>query len=113
MKDVLSMNIGGIKCDNPECDYIDMSVNVSEYDKWVNKPCPKCGQNLLTEKDYLYVQFLLKVTNLANEMFPQIDDDAKTVKVNIKMNGSEKMTYDIVNDENSKENDIDTVNIVE
>jgi hypothetical protein len=42
--------IKGIKCDN--CDYADMEVPFSDYTNWINKPCPKCGENLLTQQDY-------------------------------------------------------------
>ena len=46
------VNISGIKCDNPKCDYIDATVKFEEYPEWVNKACPKCGENLLTQEDY-------------------------------------------------------------
>lgn len=42
---------GGIQCDNSDCDYT-ISVNVEDYKDWVNKPCPKCGENLLTQEDF-------------------------------------------------------------
>lgn len=44
------VNIRGIKCDS--CDYNDENVPFSDYPKWVNKPCPECGENLLTQADY-------------------------------------------------------------
>jgi len=46
--------IKGIKCDNPDCDFVDDSVTWDDYDKtvseWLNRPCPKCGTNLLTQE---------------------------------------------------------------
>ena len=44
------LEISGIKCDS--CDYKDSSVQMSDYHNWLNKHCPICGTNLLTESDY-------------------------------------------------------------
>jgi ssDNA-binding Zn-finger/Zn-ribbon topoisomerase 1 len=45
-----------IVCDNPKCDF-KIKNETGEFDEetiqYVNMPCPKCGENLLTEKDYL------------------------------------------------------------
>lgn len=46
----VELTISGIKCDY--CDYRDDSVEFSDYPKWLDKPCPHCGHNLLTETDY-------------------------------------------------------------
>ena len=44
---------GGLKCDNPNCEWHDDSIKVEDYKDWVNVPCPSsCGSNLLTEDDY-------------------------------------------------------------
>jgi len=48
----IELDIHGIKCDNSNCDYSDMSVPVSDYENWINKPCPKCGENLMTQTDF-------------------------------------------------------------
>lgn len=50
MKETLELNITGIKCD--VCDYRDDTVEFKDYPNWLNKPCPKCGNNLLALKDY-------------------------------------------------------------
>jgi len=52
MEDAISFNISGIVCDNTECDFEDYSVLFEEYPAYVNKPCPNCGENLLTQADY-------------------------------------------------------------
>lgn len=83
----MDLNIKGIKCDNPNCDFKDMGVRVEDYDKWLNRPCPKCGADLLTEKDYKTVKHLLKFTKLINKIMPnQSNDDKDVVKgtINIK-----------------------------
>lgn len=61
-----------IVCDNPKCDYKvenptkNAFADISEY---VNKPCPKCGENLLTEKDYYDSLVLLKIVGNINKWF--------------------------------------------
>ena len=44
-------NNGGIKCDNPKCDFLDQDSPDERIAEWLNVPCPKCGENLLTQKD--------------------------------------------------------------
>lgn len=62
----------GIICDNPKCDFKienetkDPKMDCSEY---LNVGCPNCGENLLTEKDYLDYQRLLKIINWMNKWF--------------------------------------------
>ena len=60
--------IGGIKCDNPSCDFRDESVPVEDYKNWLNKPCPICGYNLLTKKDYKSVKRLLSTIKIINKI---------------------------------------------
>lgn len=54
-----------VECDNPRCDFKvknesgDPYVNIDEY---LNVPCPKCGENLLTEEDlHNYTKFIRMV----------------------------------------------------
>ncbi len=62
---------GGIVCDNPTCDYEDNTVLVEDYKDWINKPCPKCGENLLTEQDLIDHNFLMETANLLNGLSPE------------------------------------------
>lgn len=50
MTEPFTLKVHGIKCDH--CPYNDMSVQPEEYDAWLNRPCPDCGENLLTQEDY-------------------------------------------------------------
>ena len=63
---------GGIKCDNPDCDFKDDTVSIENYKDWLNKPCPKCGQNLLTKEDYNTVQQLLSAIDIVNDLPPNL-----------------------------------------
>ena len=51
-ENVFDMEMSGIQCDNHECDYMEENVHQDNYKDWVDKPCPKCGENLLTQADY-------------------------------------------------------------
>ena len=64
----IEMRVGGLVCDNTECDWEDMSIPEEDYPKWVNVSCPKCGENLLTEEDYQNVLLLNAAVSLANGM---------------------------------------------
>jgi hypothetical protein len=66
MENIEILNSGGLKCDNPTCDWQDMTIPVEDYEKWVNQPCPKCGENVLTEQDYDNSQVLLASIALLN-----------------------------------------------
>ena len=66
------VNISGIKCD--ECDYRDDTVRFEDYPKWINKPCPKCKANLLTQKDYDECVQIVNATDVVNSMSPDALD---------------------------------------
>jgi hypothetical protein len=62
---------GGLNCDNPDCDWSDGTIPCSDYEKWVNKPCPECGENLLTEEDFNKTTQLMDAINVINSMTPE------------------------------------------
>lgn len=86
MKEALRLDIKGIKCD--KCDYKDMSVRFEDYKKWLNKPCPKCGANLLTIEDYISTKALIITTNIINKILPKVEDDTEEKHMSIEMNGT-------------------------
>lgn len=61
-----------IVCDNTTCDFKikneggDPNADISQF---VNMPCPKCGDNLLTEKDYKDSLLFMKGVNFINKWF--------------------------------------------
>ena len=61
-----------IVCDNKQCDYKiknptgDPNEDTSGY---LNMPCPNCGENLLTEQDYLQSLKVLRIVNWLNKWF--------------------------------------------
>lgn len=42
----------GLKCDNIKCDWARPDIRQKHHKHWIDKPCPKCGENVLTRKDY-------------------------------------------------------------
>ena len=65
---------GGLKCDNPDCDFSDMSIPTSKYKEYINCPCPKCGANLLTKADYRaskIINGLVRVINFVCYFIPK------------------------------------------
>lgn len=81
--------IGGLKCDNPNCNYRDDSISVEDYPSYVNKPCPLCGCNLLTEADYKSFKKILKTVSLINRIYSFLA--RFSVKKNIQENSEAEM----------------------
>ena len=76
----MSLVSSGLKCDNPTCDWVDETIKIPEYKDWLNKPCPKCGENVLTEEDFENVKTMLLTASIINSMSPeQIAEMAKDV----------------------------------
>jgi DNA-directed RNA polymerase subunit RPC12/RpoP len=50
IRNIIGINISGIKCDY--CDYRKDDVKFEEYENYLHINCPKCGKPLLTENDY-------------------------------------------------------------
>ena len=80
-----------ITCDNKTCDYTipynkDGDTNTLKY---IDMPCPKCGENLLTKEDYLQHEKLMQAVNFINKWFSWLtifqSKDAKehTVSVHV------------------------------
>ena len=72
----VSTRIGGLKCDNPECDYKDETIDSVDYEEHIDKPCPNCGESLLTQDDYDKVvkmqQAIKDLNNLFGDMGKQL-----------------------------------------
>ena len=58
----------GLKCDNENCDFTDKNIKSVDYENWIDAPCPKCGENLLTKEDFVNIRTLEMVVALTNSM---------------------------------------------
>lgn len=76
----MEMNVGGLKCDNPSCDWNDMSISFDEYPNYINYPCPECGDNILKEEDY---QQLLQMQNAVHTLNSMSEEDIQKMLLNL------------------------------
>jgi hypothetical protein len=67
----------GVFCDNEQCNYCDETVELEDMLQWLNKPCPLCGENLLTPEDYnntIKIQAAVDViNNLTKDEMAKLD----------------------------------------
>ena len=93
MAKAITTHIQGIKCDNKDCDYQDMSVSYEDYPKWINKPCPKCGANLLTVHDYKVCQTVMALSKLFGNI--EVPEEKIDTQMNITLDGTDKIDFDV------------------
>jgi hypothetical protein len=62
----IQVSSGGLQCDNPACDWTDPTVKVEEYKDWLNAPCPKCGENVLTKEDLTNTLMMRSIVSMIN-----------------------------------------------
>lgn len=94
--------IKGLKCDNPACSWRDEGITFEEYAHWLNRPCPLCGQNVLTDADYDTAQFLMKICrhpvirflNRLAACFPK-----KHYRTDLGMDGTGKVKFTKISEE--------------
>ena len=89
-----SLKIEGLKCDNIDCSYEDNTVTLNQYESYLNKPCPECSSNLLTEADLKSVKIMIALAN--NPVVKAIDKicgllGSKEETLEVEMNGSGKV----------------------
>jgi len=46
----MPINISGLKCDN--CEWRNDTIQFEDYPANIGKPCPHCGNNLLTQQEF-------------------------------------------------------------
>ena len=72
-----------IKCDVPECDWREGGVKPIEADSWLDKPCPKCGANLMTAEDLKRMKDVITMSDVLSELLGDWPENADMVKVKI------------------------------
>jgi hypothetical protein len=63
------IQIEGLKCDAPGCDYEQDYPTSDAYRNWIGMPCPKCGANLLTEADVKTFERIERFARILNIIF--------------------------------------------
>lgn len=67
--------IKGLKCDNPNCYYVDPDILREQYESYIGYPCPKCGWSLLTQESYdKLLKLEDKMNFLAKMLGTQVQD---------------------------------------
>lgn len=96
MKDSMNLVGCGLKCDNPSCDFVDISIVIEDYDNWLNVPCPKCGTNLLTKEDLDAVKKIIALSKLvqASEYVNKGVDGEATLHFNFDGTGNVEMSIE-------------------
>ena len=73
MENIVNEQQHTVMCDNPNCDYKVINqtgqVDLEDLKKYINQPCPKCGENLLTQEDYDTTRRMLKMIGRINKYF--------------------------------------------
>lgn len=109
MEAIKIKNLGGLKCDKPGCGYRNEDIPVKEYPEWINKPCPLCGSNLLTEADYKSFMRVLSVINFINSLFSHLPKPLQKrleaegeAEATVNFNGSGQAFIEIADSEQKK-----------
>ena len=68
MENNLEIIENGLQCDNKNCDWKDTTITFETYGDWLNKPCPKCGENVLTEEDFKNAEVIRISYQLINSL---------------------------------------------
>ena len=81
-KKYVQCNVGYVKCDAKGCDYKTTDVCNDTLAAFLNKPCPDCGENLLTEEDFQNFKSQLQLQDLMNSVIdnvaPMTSDEIET-----------------------------------
>lgn len=104
----MELRSNGVQCDNPKCDFKDESVGFDRVIEYLNKPCPKCGANLLTEEDYLNLQIAIATFNLIKANNPEVatlDRNKPYYKIEVETHKKIKLGEPILINDKKTENE--------
>lgn len=68
----MGIEIYGLKCDNTQCSWEDMSIPFEEYKNNIDVPCPMCGESILTKDDYEETSRLIKSIIVSSKIDPEV-----------------------------------------
>lgn len=74
-----------LHCDNPDCNH-DETFEGPFREELINMPCPKCGENLLTEEDFLDANKVMEemsaIANIMNSLSPEeVEEMTKNIEL--------------------------------
>lgn len=92
-----------LNCDNAGCGHVEQVGTITEV--MVGTPCPKCGSDLLTEKDWNAWKVYRQMMEFAREISPP-DDGAGMVNMGVGLhNGKVTITVEPINDQEGRDDD--------
>jgi hypothetical protein len=65
------ISVRGLECDNPKCDWkddTDDTISTDNCAQWMDKTCPKCGQNLFTDDTKIGILFFFISIDLSRKL---------------------------------------------
>jgi len=78
MAKAIKIEESNIKCDH--CGYKSPRIIPRQAKRYINKPCPVCGHNLLTRREYLGAIGFLFIVDIVNLLF-KADENTYCKKV--------------------------------
>jgi hypothetical protein len=69
----VSVEESTIVCDNPACGF-EQAIPFEDREKWIDRPCPNCGENLITREDFEKSQALYDLLN--NPLWAELEEKA-------------------------------------
>lgn len=97
MAKAIEVKVYGIKCDAPGCGYRDETVPLGDYEAWIDRPCPKCGSNLLTRGDFETTVRLMHLADLWNDVAGEVaatpEQMAARHRIAVEMNGTGEVAF--------------------
>lgn len=92
----MELNIYGLKCDNPSCDYQDNSIQLEQYKDYINYPCPKCSSPLLTQADYDTTMTIIQSVKLAEKLGLNTNGNSEEMyKMSVQLDGTGIPKFDV------------------
>lgn len=64
---VTKIIVDELRCDNEGCGNLYKIKNKTDLSLLIDTPCPKCGQNMLSQQDYANTQCLKLATEMVND----------------------------------------------
>lgn len=90
----MDFEIAGLKCDNPNCDYVNSDIQFEQYEQYIDCPCPNCGKSLLTPQAYKMCVAMKSMGNFITQLTGGIkrkDSDEYKIPLDMDENGNIKL----------------------
>jgi phage FluMu protein Com len=87
--------LNGLRCD--QCNWVDENIPLDDFDKWLDKPCPKCGAIVLTHEQLGHLYMMLEIADVMNQLDIPIDPNEPMAEMNLLIDSSANIKLNIKN----------------